>query len=202
VIHHPNQPSRTTTSLLEGLHSPADVEAWDGFERRYRGLLVNFARKLGFDDADAADVAQETITRFLTAYRAGKYDRSRGRLRSWLVAIAQGRAAALRQRLAGRRIERGESAMVDLSDEADVSAVWEQQRRQEILRQAMEELRTTSRTDEKTIRAFELLCVNGLKPAVVADQMGMSVHDVYLAKSRVAQRLREIAARLESSYPE
>ena len=36
----------------------------------------------------------------------------------------------------------------------------------------------------------------------LAEQMGMSTHDVYLAKSRVAARLREIVQRLEAEYEE
>jgi DNA-directed RNA polymerase specialized sigma24 family protein len=71
-----------------------------------------------------------------------------------------------------------------------------------LLREALEELRTKSRTDPKTVQAFEMLVYHGLAPQVVAEQMGMSTHDVYLAKSRVAAKLREIVLRLEAEYEE
>jgi hypothetical protein len=74
------EPSRTTTALLEGLHDPADAVAWEQFDRRYRPIVVGFASRLGLADADAADVAQEVMLQFVKEYRAGKYDRQRGRL--------------------------------------------------------------------------------------------------------------------------
>ena len=70
------------------------------------------------------------------------------------------------------------------------------------LREALEELRTKSRVDPKTVKAFEMLVYHSLSPAVVAEQLGISTHDVYLAKSRVAAKLREIVLRLESEYEE
>ena len=71
-----------------------------------------------------------------------------------------------------------------------------------LLREALSELRTKSRTDPRTVEAFEMLVYHGLSPQVVAEQMGMSTHDVYLAKSRVAAKLREIVVRLEAEYEE
>ena len=100
------------------------------------------------------------------------------------------------------RVERGESAMIDLDDERSVSEVYERQRREAVLADALEELKTHSRTDPKTIRAFEMLVYHGLSVAVVAQDLGMSAHDVYLAKSRVAAKLREIVLRLEQEYEE
>ena len=38
--------------------------------------------------------------------------------------------------------------------------------------------------------------------AVVAEELGISAHDVYLAKSRVAAKLREIVQRLEREFEE
>ena len=47
-----------------------------------------------------------------------------------------------------------------------------------------------------------MLVYHSLTPQVVAEQLGMSTHDVYLAKSRVAAKLREIVVRLEQEYEE
>lgn len=58
-------PTRTTTALLDGLVDPANAEVWDEFDRRYRPIIVGFAARLGLADADAADVAQDVLTRFL-----------------------------------------------------------------------------------------------------------------------------------------
>ena len=193
---------RTTTALLVGLFDPANAAAWELFDRRYRPILIGFARNCGLNDGDAAELAQATIVRFVEEYRAGKYDRGRGRLGAWLVTIARYRLLDQPRRGAPARVARGESAMVDLDDERSVSAVYEAERRMAVLREALDELRERTKTDPKTIRAFELLFYQGMSVQAVAADLGMSAHDVYLAKSRVAGKLREIVTRIESEYEE
>jgi RNA polymerase sigma factor (sigma-70 family) len=193
---------RTTTALLTGLLDPKNAAAWELFDKRYRPILVGFARNCGLKDDDAAEIAQATIVRFVEEYREGRYDRNRGRLGAWLVTIARYRMLDKHRRAGTARVERGESAMIDLDDERSVSEVYERQRREAVLADALEELKTHSRTDPKTIRAFEMLVYHSLSVAVVAQDLGMSAHDVYLAKSRVAAKLREIVLRLEQEYEE
>ena len=118
------------------------------------------------------------------------------------MTIARYRVLDMRRKAGTSRVERGESAMIDLDDDRSVGAAYEAERRQSMLREALEELRTRSKTDPKTVQAFEMLVYHGLTPQVVAEQMGMSTHDVYLAKSRIAAKLREIVVRLESEYEE
>jgi RNA polymerase sigma-70 factor (ECF subfamily) len=194
--------TRTTTMLLEGLHDEANAEAWEEFDRRFRPIIVGFAMKLGLREADAADAAQETLARFVSEYRQGRYDRSRGRLRSWLMSLARSRIADLRRRQARRRESRGESAIIDLPNDAAMAQIWEEEQQRSMLRRALDALRETTRTSEKTIQAFELLVVNGLPVDAVAVQLSMSAQDVYLAKSRVAQRLRQILSDLAAAYEE
>ena len=194
--------TRTTTALLEGLFDPANELVWLEFDQRYRPIVVAFARKLGLSDADAADVAQETLTQFVKEYGAGKYDRSRSRLRSWLIGIAKYRVAGVYRKRASKREARGQSAIVDMTDEDGLVGVWEAERRAVILREAMTQLRDKTKTDERTITAFEMHVVNQMPVAAVAEELGISVQDVYLAKSRVAARLREILATIENAYDE
>ena len=192
--------TRTTTAMLEGLHDPENAQLWEAFDRRYRPILVGFARNLGVGEVDAADIAQETLSRFVQEYREGKYDRSRGRLGAWLVGIARYRILDLRRKQSGRRQIIDDEAVAALDDERHLTQVWENERKQAVLREAMQELRTASRTDPRTIEIFELLMVHGLTTQAVAEQMNVSDHDVYLAKSRVAQRLRTIVERIEAEY--
>lgn len=192
--------TRTTTDLLNGLNDSQNAEAWVELDGRYRPVLVNFARKLGLSDADAADVAQETLATFLKEYREGKYDRGRGRLRQWLIGIARYRALDVQRGGARKRVVRGESAIVDMSDDDALTQVWEAERRAVMLRQALRELREKTKTNEKTVRAFELLTLQQMSPNSVADQLEISVDEVYVAKSRCAAKLREILDRLEKAY--
>lgn len=186
--------------MLDGLHDSQNDQVWSAFARRYGPILVGFARRLGLNETDASEVAQETLVRFVEEYRAGKYDRSRGRLRSWLLSIARTRAASVFRQRSVRGERAGITALVDLSDEHTLTQIWQTERRQVILRTALSELRTGTKTNKKTIEAFELLVHGGCPPGVVAEQLGMSIEDVYRAKSRVSQKLREIISRLEAEY--
>lgn len=186
--------------MLDGLHDPANDAVWLEFDDRYRPILIGVARRLGLGEADAADVAQETLVRFVAAYRQGKYDRDRGRLGAWLTGIARHCAAELRDRRAARREQRGLSAIDHLPDEPATMAAWDAACQAEVLRRAMERLRAESRAEDRTIRAFERVAFEHESPAEVAHAMGMTANDVYLAKHRCLKRLREIVASLSVSY--
>jgi RNA polymerase sigma factor (sigma-70 family) len=193
---------RTTTALLAALHDSANAAAWEAFDQRYRPILVGFARSCGLPEHDAAELVQATIVRFIEQYREGKYDRERGRLGAWLVTIAKYRLLDTRRKASSMHIAHGESAIVNLDDDRAVGDAYETQRRLAILREALKELREKTKTDPRTIRAFELLYYHGMSVQAVAADLGMQPQEVYLAKSRVAARIREIVARIEREFEE
>lgn len=187
--------------LLESLKDPAQAAVWGEFDVRFRPLLTAFAVRLGLDAGEAEDVAQETLVEFVGAYRAGKYERSRGRLSSWIISIAQHRIAHRRLAVGRGAGRRGESALVDLSDPARLTAVWQDEQRRLIIVRAMEILRE-GKTSEPTVRAFELFAVRGVAAEEVARECGMTVAEVYTAKNRVAGRLRKIIEDLTAAWRE
>lgn len=194
--------TRTTTDLLDGLAEERREEVWEEFDQRYRPILINVARRMGLRDEDARDVAQDTLVRFLVAYREGKYDREKGRLRAWLIGIARYRIMEARRSRAREDRHRGASVVESVEDEGVLHEAWEREQRDHLLRLAFERLRTKTRMSETTIKAFEMLTLQGRATGEVAEALGMSAHDVYLAKSRCLKRFREILSELESSYAE
>jgi RNA polymerase sigma-70 factor (ECF subfamily) len=52
-----------------------------------------------------------------------------------------------------------------------------------------------------TIQAFRRVALEGASSAEAAQELGLSVGAVYVAKSRVLQRLREEAERLIDEFP-
>jgi len=201
----------TTTVLLDSLKDPGNSTIWEEFDARYRPILNGFVRKMGLSQEDAADIAQQALTEFVRDYRAGQYQRGKGRLSSWLISIARNRAIDL-QRGQGRRREwRGESAFeqlpdshpsAPLQDSGDDHAVWDAERKQAILALALTRLRENSRTSENTIKAFELVAIRGVPSDAAARECGMSVDEVYVAKNRVTKQLREIVTQITQVYEE
>src|SRR5262249_22696013 len=135
---------------------------------RYRPIVVAFGRRMGLAETDAEDAAQDTLLKFLQAYRAGKYDRSRGRLRSWIIGIAKYRIADVQRRGGEALAGSCQSAMADQEDERRLSQIWDAERRREILRQALIRVKQVSRLDPQTIEVFERLALRDEPPANAA----------------------------------
>lgn len=194
------QRTATSTKLLEGLKDRDNERAWTEIDGRYRPVIIGFARSLGLAEDEAGDVAQQALAEFSRDYLAGKYERGKGRLGSWLMAIAHHRAIdALRAR-ATRRDHRGESAFVERIGIERLTQTWTSAQRVAIRDEAIRRLREGSRMEEETLRAFELSAIRSMPAAEVALECGMSVDEVYAAKSRVTKRLREIVLEITGAY--
>ena len=188
----------TTSLLLDGLRDEDNRVVWEEFDRRYRPILYGFALRLRLEPADAADVAQETLLRFVQEYRAGKYDRGQGRLRAWLIGIARYRIADVRRDQARKRIARGESAMGELVGEDEAERLWDLEQRRFIFHSALAELRGSSRLNERTIEAFERVVLRRQPVREVAAELGVTPQEIYDAKSRVVEKLRESLQKYKS----
>ena len=191
----------TTTQLLSGLKDPANGTAWTELDARYRPILVRFARQLGCAGDDAEELAQHTLTEFSRAYAAGKYDRERGRLRSWLLGIARNVASELRRKRAAA-VGGVDSLLEQIPDDARMSQIWEQEREQAIFAEALARLRNATQTDAATLQAFELYAIHGMPVKEVAQRCGLSVDSIYVAKNRLTKRLRELVTELTGAYDE
>ncbi|QOJ01702.1 MAG: RNA polymerase sigma factor [Phycisphaeraceae bacterium] len=196
----------TTTLLLDSLKDPANQDVWTEFDARYRPVLVGFARHLGLGPDDAADVAQQTLLEFVAQYRAGRYERGRGRLSSWIISIARFRVLDV-MRTRGRRHEaRGATVLGGIEDESlseeRANQAWEENRRRAIISLALTNLRERAKIEEKHVRAFELVALRGVPPEEAAAECGMTVDQVYVAKNRVTKRLREFVDEMTRAYEE
>lgn len=190
--------TRTTTALLDELARPGNEAVWREFDARFRPVLVGFGRRLGLGAEDAADAAQDALARFVKAYRAGQYERGRGRLSSWLLGIA--RNCILDSLRHGRRCARDGSRLADIPGDDELDRIWRTEGERAILARAVAALHDETATDPKTIRAFELLAFQQLAPAQVAEDLAMTMNDVYLAKHRCLKRLRAIVGELTTAY--
>jgi RNA polymerase sigma factor (sigma-70 family) len=192
---------RTTTSfLLSALEESRSEESWAELDRRYRPILTAFALRLGLSEADAADAAQEALTRFLTTFREGRFDRRQGALRPWVTGIARNCVREIRDRRARQREQRGLSALAELPTDDNLTRIWDEESHRHLLHRALSELRDETRTDPKTIRAFELLAFEQRSPADVAQMLEMNRDEVYVAKHRCLARLRSIMGALQEAY--
>jgi RNA polymerase sigma-70 factor (ECF subfamily) len=196
--------SQTSTTLLAGLVDPHDHLAWRRFYDRYTPLLLSYAKRVGLSDADAQDVVAETLSTFVTAYRANRYDRRRARLKSWLGGIARNKLRKLYARRGMASLDAGPSGMEGRAPEPMAAEerddAFEREWQLDLLHAALEILRREA--DPDSYQAFGLYALKNWPVAKVAALLNMSVNAVYICKTRTLQRLREITRQLAAAEQE
>lgn len=193
--------NRTTTKLLDALQDHRNEPAWAQIDSRYRPVIRGLARHLGLSESDSEEVAQQTLSEFVRAYREGRYDRTKGRLSSWILGIAHHTTLKL-IRSGKREHHPGATAMAEVADEHQLRNIWTDERDREILQRAMAVIRDESAMDDRTVQAFELVGLRGVPAQETASQCGMSVDQVYVARSRVTKRLRALVAEMTMAFEE
>lgn len=187
-----NDRSSTHATLLARLATGGD-DAWSEFTSQYGALIRGFARRRGLSDADCDDVLQETLLALSKAMPAFKYDPSKGLFRSYLktVVVHVVCRKSFQKGVPGRLEDVDAMTRTALGD-SDVEQSWESQWRQYHLERAMRTI--ASEFNEHDVSAFEQYAVAGVDAAHVASALGISVDQVYQAKSRITRRLSQIIA--------
>ena len=193
----------TNTELLDGLRNAGNRIVWQQFVDRYRPMVERYAMRMGLVAADAQDAAQQAMIAFCTAYQEGKYDREQGRLRGWLFGIARNQIRNLGRKNVrkGRQVvdETNATAFFDrVPDEADQEKVWDEEWRQGVLRECLDEIRRS--VDEKSVTAFELFAWQGWSANDVAEHLDMTPNAVFIAKHRILRRIREMQSEMEDVW--
>lgn len=191
----------TTTKVLEDLRGAEDTLAWNKLRDHFYPMIFNFAKSLGLSAADAEDAAQETMIAFLRALRDGKYDKQRGQLSHWLFGVAKRVILNFRKRLPREHLvadaTTGTSFWDRLQDANAVRQTWDNEWRRMVLEKCLRQARR--QLDQKAFRAFELYALFQKPVTEVAQMLGMSRNAVYIAKSRVLSKLRQLQQDFEES---
>ena len=184
----------TRASLLVRLRDPRDEAAWTEFVDLYGPLIYGYARKQGLQDADAADLSQEVLGAVAGAAGRLEYD-PRARHVSQLA--VHGRAPQAVQLAAAQKSRprgSGDTATHRLLEQCPVAepalAEWEAEWEQRLFAWACEQVRRE--VTEVTWQAFWRTAIDGQPGKQVAADLGLSVAAVYLARSRVLARLKEL----------
>lgn len=193
--------SDSSKTLLERLRDPDDGDAWKDFCERYRPVILAYTRRQRLQPADADNIVQEVIKAFVTAWRNGRFNSDKGRLRHWLARVARNKIADLHEKKARqeRQAPDGSSTGI-LEREVDsrrqgFELIWEQEWENFCFRRFVEE--ASKRHDRKTICAFEQYALKGRPAREVAERLGITVNAVYMAKKRLYELYREVRKKLE-----
>jgi RNA polymerase sigma-70 factor, ECF subfamily len=176
----------TPVSLLERLRRPSDQAAWARFVELYTPLLYFWARRVGLQEADAADLVQEVLALLFRKLPEFNYDR-RQSFRGWLRAVTLNQWRAMGRRRVPVTAVSG-SSLAELPDADDAAELEEADYRRHLVQQALQTLQ--HEFPVSTWKAFQEYVMAGRRAEQVAAELGAAVGTVYAAKSRVLSRLR------------
>ncbi|MBN9119214.1 MAG: sigma-70 family RNA polymerase sigma factor [Planctomycetes bacterium] len=175
----------TSLTLLDRLRQPNPTEAWNQFAQLYTPLLIVWAKGLGLQDADAADLAQDVLLKVMRVLPT--YQRKPGEMfRGWLFAVARNEAADFRRRRATRPLPGPDGLSGAAENAPEVS---DADYRAHLVHRALELIRPDFGAE--TWAAFAGLMLENRPAAEVAAATGLTPNAVYLARHRVLTRLRE-----------
>jgi RNA polymerase sigma-70 factor (ECF subfamily) len=186
--------SETSLSLLDRLRLQPDKESWQQLVDVYTPLIQAWLRRHGVATADAEDLTQEVMTVVVREIPTFKHNQQPGAFRSWLRTIAVNRLRVLWRSRHMRPVATGGSDFLKMLDEledpdSDLSRLWDQQHDHHVARRLMELVKP--QFEPATWQAFRRVVLDGVKAAVAAAELNISVNAVLLAKSRVLSRLRQ-----------
>jgi RNA polymerase sigma-70 factor (ECF subfamily) len=185
----------TSASLLERLRTAPDEAAWRRLDDLYRPLIRRWLLRDPGLGEEAEDLVQEVMA-VLVRELPGFQRRRTGSFRRWLRTITAHRLAdhcrSRKNRPRPLGVPPEESPLVELADpNSALSRQWDEEHDHYVLRRLMELI--APQFEPATLAAFRRVAFDGVAPAQAAQELGLSLNAVLLAKSRVLSRLRQEA---------
>ncbi|MGA2786557.1 MAG: sigma-70 family RNA polymerase sigma factor [Verrucomicrobiota bacterium] len=197
----------TRATLIQRLKDWQDQSSWQDFFDTYWKLIYGVALKGGLTAAEAQDVVQETMISVAKHMPTFVYDPAIGSFKTWLLNMTRWRITdQLRKR--GPAYAAGHPASEDTAtgtrtvdkvvDPASpaLDALWNAEWEKNLLDAAMSKIKR--QLDPQKYQIFDLYVNKGWPPEKVAASFGISVDQVYLAKHRTTELIKEEVKRLES----
>lgn len=182
------------------LPNAADAAAWDELVAIYGPLVYRLALRRGLQAADADDLVQTVFAAIARSVSAWLERTDRGKFRAWLLRIARNAAVNSLFRRSQRSWGTGDDQVAQMlaeipAPESPVSSEFDLEYRREVFRWAAEQVRET--VADNTWQAFWLTQMEHQPIAEVAGQLGISVGNVYIGRSRVMARLKDLVKQFE-----
>lgn len=187
----------TSVSLLDRLRSQPTSVDWQRLVEVYEPFIRYWLRDPALSD-DRDDLIQDVMT--VLVRELPRFRRQRpGAFRNWLRTVTAHRVSQWWRSRRGKAQAAGGSAAIralaELEDPAsDSSRLWDAEHDRHVARRLLELLEPEF--TPPTWRAFQRQALDGATAARTAEELGLTVNAVLIAKSRVLQRLRAEAAGL------
>ena len=195
----------THATLIQRLKDWQDQSSWQDFFDTYWKLIYGVAIKGGLTATEAQDVVQETMISVARHMPTFEYDPAIGSFKTWLLNMTRWRITdQLRKRgpfadsqSTSEDTATGTRTVDKVVDPAspDLDALWNEEWEKNLLDAAMAKVKR--RLDPQKYQIFDLYVNKEWAPEKVAATFGISVDQVYLAKHRTAEMIKEEVKKLE-----
>lgn len=194
-----NQAPNTRPSLILRLRDPADLLAWQEFVEIYQPTIKAFACKRGLQEADAADVTQEVLTRVARTIDTWDPNPGKGSFRAWLATITRNLVMQFFRESKRRPTTGVDSQLAESLDRSSDASLTVREFNLERERQLFlwAARKVHSRFEPKTWQMFWLTAVEGMDVGSVAEKFRTNRGQVYVARSRVMGLLRQTVERTD-----
>jgi RNA polymerase sigma-70 factor (ECF subfamily) len=173
-----------------------EERAWKDLTGLYRPLIIGWLNRQGVPAGDLEDLTQDVLLSVVKHLPAFEHSGHRGAFRSWLRTIVCSRTADYWRALdAGTQPSGGSGAAAALQQIADpasdLNRQWDEEHDRYVLACLLDLV--GEEFEPATLQAFRRLTLDGAGGAEAAQELGLSVTAVYIAKSRVLRRIRQLA---------
>ncbi len=191
-----NETFTTSPTLLFRVRDLNDRDAWNDFVERYTPKIYGWCKRQGLQDSDASDVTQEVLGKLVKSMKNFHYDPSQGSFRGWLKTITMNAIRDFAKTLmkpgrgSGDTVTHARLAALQAPEVLqELADVIQEEGGREMLREA--EGRCKLRVKPHTWEAYHLTVREEKKAVEVADELGIAVADVYVAKSRMIKMVQK-----------
>jgi RNA polymerase sigma-70 factor (ECF subfamily) len=173
-----------------------EESAWKDLMDLYRPLIIGWLNRQGVPARDLEDLSQDILLSVVKHLPTFEHSGRCGAFRSWLRTIVRNRTINYWSALDAQTQASGGSgataALQQIADpESDLNRQWDEEHDRYVLRCLLHLVE--EEFEPATLQAFRRLALDGASGAETAEELGLSVAAVYVAKSRVLQRLRQEA---------
>ena len=180
----------TRSSVLRAVANTENEAAWQRFFDFYAGFVFSIARSKGLNEADADDIVQVVFSDLARNLPTFKYDRAKGRFRSYLAGLVHWRV--MDRLKAGKRdmelmasFEEEAKATSSAGDKTFEEREWQAAALEEALRRIKPEV------NPEHYAAFVASAIEGQDTAAVTRLYGISSDNLYQIRKRLTAKLRE-----------
>jgi RNA polymerase sigma-70 factor (ECF subfamily) len=181
--------SETPLSLLDRLRRDPDEASWRRLAELYSPFILRQLQQQGISALDGEDLLQEILLVVIRELPEFDHSGRKGAFRTWIRGITTHRMLGYWR---SRRHEGNGGSVPNLEQledpESDLNRVWDLEHNRYIAQRLLEGIE--SEFSAPVWRSFHRQVIEGLPAAEVAEELGLTVNAVLIAKSRVLRRLR------------